>query len=60
MVFFQFQQAGNEEYQSLKKWNSAVGTRSNGTVARIVVKFTTLDNFAIKAKFRYDSDFSLS
>ena len=22
MVFYQIQQAGNEEYQSLKKWNS--------------------------------------
>ena len=36
MVFYQIQQAGNEEYQSKKKWNSAAGIEavgSNGTVA---------------------------
>ena len=36
MVFYQFQQAGNEEFQSMKKWNSAVGivaAGANGTVA---------------------------
>ena len=61
MVFFyQFQQAGNDEYQSLKKRNSAVGTGSNGTVAGTVVKFATLDNFAMIAKFHYHSEFSLS
>ena len=61
MVFFyQFQQVGNEEYQSLKKWNNAVGTGSNGTVAGTVVKFATLDNFAMIAKFRYHSEFLLS
>ena len=35
MVFHQFQQAENEEYQSKKKWNRAVGivaAGSNGTV----------------------------
>ena len=32
----------------------AVG--SNGTVAGIVPKFATLDNFAMIAKFRYDSE----
>ena len=75
MVFYQFQQAGNEEYQCLKKWNSAVGTGSNGTVEGTVVKFATLDDFAMIAKstvhsenfnfryaciFRYDSEFLLS
>ena len=36
MVFYQFQQAGNEEFQSMKKWDSAVGivaAEANGTVA---------------------------
>ena len=50
--------AGNEEYQSLKKWNSAMGivaARSNGTVAEAVPKFATHDNFAMIAKFRYHS-----
>ena len=56
MVFYQFQQAGNEEYQSLKKWNSAVGTGSNGTMARTVVKFATLDDFAMIAKFTVHSE----
>ena len=57
MVFFyQFQQAGNEEYQSLKKWNSAVGTGSNGIVAGTMVKFATLDDFAMIANFRYHSE----
>ena len=63
MVFYQFQQAGNEEFQSMKKWNSVVGivaAGGNGTVAGTVVKFATLDNFAMIAKFRYDSEFSLS
>ena len=54
--FYQFQQARNEEYQSLKKWNSAVGTGSNVTVAGTVVKFATLDNFAMIANFRYHSE----
>ena len=31
MVFYQFQQAGKEEYQSLKKWNSAVGIVAAGS-----------------------------
>ena len=68
MVFYQFQQAGNEEYQSFKKWNSAVGivaAGSNGKVVGTVPKFATLDNFAmianfgIIANFRYHSEFSL-
>ena len=36
MIFNQFQQAGNEEFQSMKKWNNAVGiveAGANGTVA---------------------------
>ena len=36
MVFYQFQQTGNEEFQSMKKWNSVVGivaAGANGTVA---------------------------
>ena len=37
-----------------------MGIGSNGTVAGTVVKFATLDNFAMIAKFRYDSEFSLS
>ena len=39
MVFYQFQQAGNEEFQSMKKWNSAVGivaAGANGIVARMM------------------------
>ena len=59
MVFYQFQQAGNEEYQSLKKWNSAVETGSNGTVAGTVVKFATVEDFAMIANFHYHSEFSL-
>ena len=30
---------------------------SNGTVVGIVLKFATLDNFAMIANFRYDSEF---
>ena len=46
MVFYQFQQAGNEEYQSLKKWNSVVGivaAGSNGTVVGTVPKFAMME-----------------
>ena len=63
MVFYQFQQAGNEEYQSLKKWNSAVGivaAGSNGTVARNSAKIRYAGHFAMIAKFCYHSEFSLS
>ena len=63
MVFYQFHQVGNEEYQSLNKWNNAAGivaAGSNGTVAGTVPKFATHDNFAMIAKFHYDSEFSLS
>ena len=37
-----------------------VGAGSNGTVAGTVPKFAMLDNFAMIAKFRYDSEISLS
>ena len=56
MVFYQFQQAGNEEYQSLKKWNSAVGivaAGSNGTVARNSAKILYAGHLAMIANFRY-------
>ena len=62
MVFYQFQQAENEEYQSLKKWDSAVGivaVESNGTVARNSAKILYARHFSMIAKFRYHSEFSL-
>ena len=62
MVLYQFQQAGNEEYQSLKKWNSASGivaTGSNGTVAMNSAKIHYAGYFAMIAKFCYHSEFSL-
>ena len=37
-----------------------MGIGSNGIVAVTVVKFATLDNFAMIAKFCYHSEFSLS
>ena len=37
-----------------------MGTGSNGTVAGTVVKFATLEDFAMIANFLYDSEFSLS
>ena len=51
MVFYQFQQAENEEYQSKKKWNSVEGiivVGSNGT---------ELNNakISLRWKFRYHS-----
>ena len=68
MVFYQFQQARNEEYQSLKKWSSA----GSDTVARQVKEEQTrifamiAKNFARIAKFslglrnfRYASENSL-
>ena len=36
-----------------------VAAGNNGTVAGTVPKFATLDNFAMIAKFRYHSQFSL-
>ena len=62
MVFYQFQQAGNEEYQSLKKCDSVVGivaVESNGTVARNSAKIRYARHFAMIAKFRYHCEFSL-
>ena len=59
MVFYQFQQAGNEEYQSLKKWNSAVGivaAGSNGTVARNSAKIRYAGHFAIIEKITVHSE----
>ena len=57
MVFYQFQQAGNEEYQSKKKWNSATGivaSGSNGTVMNSAeANFRYARIFTIIANFRY-------
>ena len=56
MVIYQFQQAGNEEFQSMKKWDSAVGivaAGANGTVAageRSVNFAMHCENFAGIAK----------
>ena len=61
--FYQFQQAGNEEYQSLKKWNSVVeivAAGSNGIVARNSAKIRYAGHFAMLPKFRYHNEFSLS
>ena len=57
MIFYQFQQVGNEEFQSMKKWNNAVGivgAGANGTLAageRTVNSLWHSENFAILAKF---------
>ena len=59
MVFYQFQQAGNEEFQSMKKWNSAVGivaVGTNGTVMNSEAKIRYAGIFAIIANFCYDSE----
>ena len=59
MVFYQFQQAGNEEFQSMKKWNSAVGivaTGTNGTLMNSEAKIRYAGIFAIIANFHYDSE----
>ena len=59
MVFYQFQQAGNEEFQSMKKWNSAVGivaAGTNGTMMNSEAKICYAGIFAIIANFRYDSE----
>ena len=57
MVFYQFQQVENEEYQRKKKWNSAVGivaAGSNGTVMNSVeANFHYVGIFAMIAKLRY-------
>ena len=62
MVFYQFQQAGNEENQSLKKLNSEVGivaTGSNGIVARKSAKIRYAGHFAIIANFRYTAKITM-
>ena len=59
MVFYQFQQAGNEEFQSMKKWNSAVGivaAGTNGTVMNSEAKILYAGIFAMHSDFRYDSE----
>ena len=63
MVFYQFQQAGNEEFQSMKKWNSIVGivaAGTNGTVMNNEAKIRYAGIFRYACIFRYDSEFSLS
>ena len=63
MVFYQIQQAGNEEFQSMKKWNSGVGivaAGTNGTMMNIEAKIHYAGIFAIIANFRNDSEISLS
>ena len=72
MVFYQFQQAGYEEFQSMKKWNSAVGIVAAGANGTVAVGWGTV-NFAMAYRkfrnpieifampyFRYDSENSLS
>ena len=59
MVFYKFQQAGNEEFQSMKKWNSAVGIVSagtNGTVMNSEAKIRYAGIFAIIAKITVHSE----
>ena len=46
MVFYQFQQAGNEEFQSMKKWNSAVGIVAAGANGTVAARWGTV-NFAM-------------
>ena len=63
MVFYQFQQAGNEEFQSMKKWNSAVGivaAGTNGTVMNSEAKIRYAGTFSMHSDFHYDSEISLS
>ena len=53
MVFYQFQQSGNKEFQSMKKWNSVVGivaAGTNGTVMNSEAKIRYAGIFAIIAK----------
>ena len=59
MVFYQFQQAVNEEFQSMKKWKSAVGivaTGTNGIVMNSEAKICYAGIFAIIENFRSDSE----
>ena len=59
MVFYQFQQAGNEEFQSMKKWKSAVGivaAGTNGTVMNSEAKIRYTGIFAMIAKSTVHSE----
>ena len=59
MVFYQFQQAENEEFQSMKKWNSAVGivaAGTNGTVMNSEAKIRYAGIFAIIEKITVHSE----
>ena len=59
MVFYQFQQAGNEEFQSMKKWNSVVGIvaiGTNGTVMNSEAKIRYAGIFAIIVKITMHSE----
>ena len=59
MVFYQFQQAGNEEFQSMKKWKSVVGivaAGTNGTVMNSEAKIRYARIFAIIAKITVHSE----
>ena len=61
MVLYQFQQAENEEFQSMKKWNSAMGlvaAGTNGTLMNNEAKIRYTGIFAIE-NFRYHSEISL-
>ena len=58
MVFYQFQEAGNKEFQSMKKRNSVVGIVATGANGTVAAKWGTM-NFAMPY-FRYDSENSLS
>ena len=72
MVFYQFLQARNEEFQSIKKWNSVVGivvAGANGTVAAgwgtvnfamAYRKFRNPSEIFAMPYFCYDSEKSLS
>ena len=58
MVFYQFQQAMNEKFQSMKKWNSAVeivAVGTNGTVMNSEAKIHYAGIFAIIAKITVHS-----
>ena len=59
MVFYQFQQAGNEEFQSMKKWNSIVGivaAGTNGTKMNSEAKIRYAGIFAIIVKITVHSE----
>ena len=59
MVLYQFQQAENEEFQSMKKWNSAmelVAAETNGTVINSEAKIRYAGIFAIIAKSTVHSE----